>query len=100
MTAQPVRHELEPSVVRQFDALSVSEGRVEMGLSPTEQIELIGDMDAAITVSMDGRRKPPAPVRLERYVVGTHGNSEPIPAAGGVGLGPEIIESNARGWGY
>ena len=58
--------------------------------------ERASDMDAAITVSMDGNLGATAPVRLERYVVGTHGGPpQPIPAAGGVGLGPAIIESNA-----
>ena len=65
------------------------------------------DLDAAITVSMDPNLGPTAPVRLERYVVGTHNvprtnaqaqttqKLEPIPPAGGGGAGDEIIESNA-----
>jgi hypothetical protein len=64
------------------------------------------DLDAAITVSMDPNLGPAAPVRLERYVVGTHlvprtdkfaqtrQVLEPIPAAGG-GAGESIVESNA-----
>lgn len=66
--------------------------------------EHASDMDAAITVSMAGMG-PFEPVRLERYVVGTHAvpnaapqtgrSAQPIPAAAGGSLGAEIIESNA-----
>jgi len=65
-----------------------------------EQIvtEKAPDLDAAITVSMAGTGIGPfEPVRLERYVVGTHAGPgkppEQIPAAGGAG--EAIIESNA-----
>jgi hypothetical protein len=56
------------------------------------------DIDAAVTVSMDPSIAASQPVRLERYVVGTHevaGKLEPIPAAGSGSAGDEILESNA-----
>jgi len=65
------------------------------------------DLDAAITVSMDPSIQASQPVRLERYVVGTHDVPEmqpqgpdvrklqPIPAAGQGTAGEGIIESNA-----
>jgi hypothetical protein len=75
------------------------------GLVEKIVLQRASDMDAAITVSMDASLGMSAPVRLERYVVGTHSipdaapskgrTAKPIPAAGGVGLGAEIIESNA-----
>jgi hypothetical protein len=65
------------------------------------------DIDAAITVSMESNIKASQPLRLERYVVGTHevpqtnqqgqttSSLQPIPAAGTGGAGDEILESNA-----
>ncbi|HJV61278.1 MAG TPA: DUF4157 domain-containing protein [Albitalea sp.] len=57
------------------------------------------ELDALLTISMDGRKQPGDPVRLERYAVGVHeigGKMEGVPAApGGGALGPAVIESNA-----
>ena len=77
------------------------------GLVESIVAEKAPDLDAAITVSMGGDIAPGQPVRLERFVVGTHEvprpdkqgvvrpSLEPIPAAGGGTAGDAIMESNA-----
>jgi hypothetical protein len=70
-----------------------SQGIVEQAVGPH-----VKELDALLTVSMDGRLMPSDPIRLEHYAVGVHdigGKTEGVPAAVGGVFGPAIIESNA-----
>ena len=74
-----------------FDRFSA--GLVEQAVGPHAK-----ELDALLTISMDGRKQPGDPVRLERYAVGVHeigGKMEGVPPAPGGALGPAVIESNA-----
>jgi hypothetical protein len=69
------------------------DGIVEQAVGPH-----VKELDALLTVSMDGRRAPSDPVRLERYAVGVReigGQMKGVPAAPGGPLGPAVIESTA-----
>jgi hypothetical protein len=70
-----------------------SEGMVEQMIGPHAQ-----ELDALLTVSLDGRRGPGDSVRLEHYAVGVHGignRMEAVPAASGGVVGPAVIQSQA-----
>jgi hypothetical protein len=74
-----------------FEAFNA--GIVERAVGPH-----VKELDAVLTVSMDGQRKPGEAVRLERYAVGVHeigGSMQGVPAAGGGTPGPVVIETNA-----
>lgn len=76
--------------------LPVSYTEFDTGLVERIVRSRLGQLDAAITVSMDGRTTDAnAAVRIERYAVGVRGTGRPVPAAGLEPLGAPILE--ARG---
>ncbi|MGH8899287.1 MAG: hypothetical protein ACRDZ4_20225 [Egibacteraceae bacterium] len=76
--------------------LPVSYTEFDTGLVERIVRSRLGQLDAAITVSMNGRIVDAnAAVRIERYAVGVRDTGQPVPAAGLEPLGAPILE--ARG---